>query len=955
MASVETSCAYCGVGCGITIDTNSAKQTQLSTNIDGLGGAQPQFFGLTGTQQHPSNFGHLCAKGESLLQTLVTPNVLRFPRLASGKPISWEDAISTISQRFQAFINQYGSDSVAIYLSGQLLTEDYYVANKFAKGFLKTANVDTNSRLCMSSAVSAHLRAFGEDVVAGCYQDLELADVVVLVGSNAAWTHPVLFQRLLAARSKRGTKIVVIDPMLTATAKQADLHLAINPGADLDLFNHLLLHIEQTGQSDTNYIQSNTQGFTRVIEQLKLQYHSDNLGESSGISTEKLTAFFELFCSSQRVVTASCQGVNQSITGTSTTNAIINCHLARGQVGQVGSGFLSLTGQPNAMGGREVGGLATQLASHMGFSKSETQLLADFWQTDSVANHKGLTAVDMFDAVANGKIKAIWILGTNPVASLPDSHKVKQALNDCPFVVVSDITADSDTAKTADILLPALGWSQKDGTVTNSERTISRQRQFNHVSGDAKPDWWAIAQVAQHMGFNGFEFQNSYQVFNEHAQLSARVKSTFPNIQFDLTGLENITEQEYDQLLPTQWPINDVSQIGQQSTRIYTNGKFSTVTDKAQFINTVTVERELDKPSLPLGLQNLSTQEIILNSGRSRDQWHTMTRTGHVAKLRAHQPEPYLYLSAETMANTGLYENQLIRCQQTDSVINQTSIQTTRQTVENASSDLTTGFVARVKMDSHLKLGHGWSNMHWSEQFSPNAGVNKSISSITDPLSMQPAFKNQKVSLYDANINLQGMIFGDCEPQFIPAYWVQHALTDGLCRHVGFAENQSSQLNGKGQQLSWTYDLESGQRIDISCLIDTKRLSSLQILSKQSVKVALEAVNQLIGQTFDSQLLKTLQQLLNAGDSPLVCACTGVTEKQIIQSLQHNLTSELVKQAHEQPTLGQVQDAMQQQLGCGRQCGSCQSEVSQCSQDNWQQLLSEARHQQNKPGSEDVA
>ncbi|QIR14276.1 molybdopterin-dependent oxidoreductase [Shewanella aestuarii] len=351
MTVFQSSCAYCGVGCGLTITSHSTPLSSESPQLDGT----PAAFTLKGDQSHPANLGKLCAKGERLLESLVQPNTLRYPRLASGKVVQWDEATQLIAQKFAETRQQFGPDSVALYLSGQLLTEDYYVANKFAKGYLKTANVDTNSRLCMSSAVSAMQRAFGEDVVPGCYEDLEQAEVIVLIGANTAWTHPVLFQRILAAKKLTNAQLVVIDPIKTATAKQADLHLAIHPGADLSLFTGLLGYLADNNKLNHSYIAAHTEGFDEVIQ--PAQHLSSNLAalaKHAGLNLELLLQFYDLFASSTKVVTASCQGVNQSIIGTDCTNAIINCHLALGQIGQVGSGFFSLTGQPNAMGAEKL-------------------------------------------------------------------------------------------------------------------------------------------------------------------------------------------------------------------------------------------------------------------------------------------------------------------------------------------------------------------------------------------------------------------------------------------------------------------------------------------------------------------------------------------------------------------------------------------------------------------------
>ncbi|GAA0784526.1 MULTISPECIES: molybdopterin-dependent oxidoreductase [Pseudomonadati] len=937
MADIQSSCAYCGVGCGLTISHN-ASQIQVAPNLP---------FSLKGDSSHPANFGHLCAKGDKLLLSLNQPNTLRYPKLRSGKPLEWDVATQLIADKFQQTIKQYGPDSVALYLSGQLLTEDYYVANKFAKGYLKNANVDTNSRLCMSSAVSAMQRAFGEDVVPGCYQDFEQAEVIVLIGANTAWTHPVLFQRILAAKQTNGCKLVVIDPICTATAKQADLHLAVSPGADLSLFVGLLGYLADNHCLNQEYIQHHTEGFETVVDNAqRVSGCLAALAETVGVSQVDLKAFYHLFSSSKKVLTASCQGVNQSVIGTDTTNAIINCHLALGQIGQAGAGFFSLTGQPNAMGGREVGGLATQLASHMGFSEQEQTLLADFWQCGQVATQPGLAAVEMFDALAKGKIKAIWILGTNPVVSLPESDKVAKALADCPFVVVSEVSPDSDTAKLADVLLPAQGWSEKCGTVTNSERTISRQRGFIAAKGQAKPDWWALSQVAINMGFSGFEYQDNAAIFSEFALLSQTVKQAFPHKRFNLGGLAGLTKAQYDNLPPTQWPVASQQQIGQQHQRVFTDAQFSTASGKAQFITPAKTVEGANRHNVD-SLQR-KPLTVLLNSGRSRDQWHTMTRTGHIASLRANVPEPTLSLHSSLLKPFELVAAGLVKIQSaTDSAFT----------------------LARVVVDDDLPLNLANMPMHWSQQFSLANGVNQAIDSRFDPVSKQPGFKCQPVRLLPAELALQGVVFGEHDALAQGLIWqVAQTLTTGICYHLGFAHQQDGfAYQASPFSLQWTVMVDAqtlkNQQLHIQCNTDKGRLIALKILSNQTVNIALETMNALIGQTLDTKLLNQLHQQLKAGNSPLICSCTGVTDARISDEVNRQFNQKMLLHGVKQVHFQQVLDATQSSLGCGRKCGSCHSEVSKCAKKHWEEALtfapsideSEAEHEYAKPVKEDVA
>ncbi|MCC6271233.1 MAG: molybdopterin-dependent oxidoreductase, partial [Microbacteriaceae bacterium] len=382
-----------------------------------------------------------------------------------GKPTTWEVALDLVATRFQQTIAEHGPDSVGFYVSGQLLTEDYYVANKLMKGFIGSGTIDTNSRLCMASSVAGHRRAFGEDVVPGIHADFECADLVVLAGSNTAWCHPVLYQRLMTARAGRGTRIVVVDPRATATSSECDLHLPVKPGTDVLLFNGLFAHLVATGTIDRPFIAAHTSGFDAAASIAAADAPSAAaVAEGCGLAEDDVRAFFGLFAAIERTVTVYSQGINQSAHGTDKVNAILNCHLATGRIGRPGMGPFSITGQPNAMGGREVGGLANQLAAHMGFDDpADIDRVARFWKAPRIARQAGLKAVDLFRAAGVGGVKALWIIGTNPAVSMPDAARVRAALKRCDFVVVTDVTR-TDTTRHADVLLPAAAWGEKDGT-----------------------------------------------------------------------------------------------------------------------------------------------------------------------------------------------------------------------------------------------------------------------------------------------------------------------------------------------------------------------------------------------------------------------------------------------------------------------------------------------------------
>src|ERR1700689_4539328 len=567
--AVRTTCPYCGVGCGVLAAP------------DGHGGAT-----IAGDPAHPANSGLLCSKGSALAETLSLDRRLLHPMLrrADGSLVRarWDQALEKVAGGFRTILERDGPGAIAFYLSGQLLTEDYYVANKLMKGFLGSSNVDTNSRLCMASTVAGHRRAFGADTVPGCYEDLDAADLLVLVGSNAAWCHPVLFQRMLVNKAERGARMVVIDPRRTDTAGDADLFLGLKPGTDTALFSGLLVHLADSGALDHDYIEPHTGGFEEALARARRIAGSVAASAlATGLSEADVAEFFRMFGNTPRVVTLYSQGVNQSAQGTDKVNAIINCHLATGRIGKPGAAPFSLTGQPNAMGGREVGGLANQLAAHMAFTPPDIDRVRRFWKAPHIATHEGLKAVQMFEAIARGEIKALWVMGTNPVVSLPDADVVRAAMQKLELFVVSENVSSNDTVNSgAHVLLPALAWGEKSGTVTNSERRISRQRGFLPPAGEARADWWIVSEVAKRLGFApAFAYSSAAAIFREHATLSAFENNG--SRDFDIGGLSELNDEGFDAMTPVLWP-HRTDETGQQ--RFFAGGEFYTSDRKARFV-----------------------------------------------------------------------------------------------------------------------------------------------------------------------------------------------------------------------------------------------------------------------------------------------------------------------------------------------------------------------------------
>ncbi|PMO68259.1 nitrate reductase [Vibrio breoganii] len=734
---IKTTCAYCGVGCGIE--------------------ARPKHSGeleIRGDKEHPSNYGKLCTKGIALGETVIHDGRLLSPTQKTDrgdKALSWEDATTMVAERFAQTIQEHGPDSVAFYVSGQLLTEDYYVANKLIKGFMGTANIDSNSRLCMASSVVGHKRAFGSDTVPVCYEDLEQAEMVVIVGSNLAWCHPVLFQRLRTAKQENPSlKIVVVDPRKTDTCELADTHLPIESGSDVALFNGLLSHLIEQDELDHEFISSHTDHFDETIH---AALSEQNIEEITGLPEQQLVQFYREFSNTDKVITIYSQGVNQSSSGSDKVNAILNCHLATGKIGKAGCGPFSVTGQPNAMGGREIGALANTLTAHMEFDNPEhLRLVSDYWQTDTLATQPGLKAIDMFDAIDSGKIKAVWIMATNPMVSLPNSDKIRSALEKCPLVVVSDCIADTETSRLADVVLPAQGWSEKSGTVTNSERRISRQRRILPSPGEAKPDWWIISQVAQKMGFKeAFDYIHEGEIFAEYAKLTTLGNDNFDR-DLNLIGLTQLDDKGYSQLKPQQWPVAELQhQVVNQ--RLFSDGQFYTPNKRARFV-AVNYQAPLAKAD--------AKHPLILNSGRVRDHWHTMSRTGLSPKLAEHTTEPFVQVHPDTASKYQILDGQLAKV-----------------------SNLQGEALVRAKVTSEVSPSQLFMPIHWNETTSKNSKPCTLIANTTDELSGQPEFKHSAVAISSfASVSCAVFISRDTLDLNDIDYWARQKVQGGYLYRI---------------------------------------------------------------------------------------------------------------------------------------------------------------------------
>lgn len=741
LKETRSTCPYCGVGCGVVIESQGEQIT-----------------GVRGDSDHPANFGRLCTKGSTLAltasaavtrQTRLLQPMRRERRQEAARPVSWDSALDFASENFARIIRDHGPDAVGFYISGQLLTEDYYVFNKLAKGLIGTNNVDTNSRLCMSSAVAGYKQTLGADAPPACYDDVNHAQCIFIVGSNTAYAHPILFRRIEDAKAANpALKIIFCDPRRTDTAEIADLYLAIQPGTDVSLFNGMLHIMLWEGWTDAAYIAAHTTGFDALKATVR-DYTPDLVAETCGIKKEDLLAAAKLFATSASTLSLYCQGLNQSTSGTAKNAALINLHLATGQIGKPGAGPFSLTGQPNAMGGREVGGLANLLSAHRDLANPAHRAeIAALWGVPSVPEKPGKTAVEMFQAAADGEIKALWIACTNPAQSMPDQATVRRALERAELVIVQEAFATTSSCDYADLLLPATTWGEKTGTVTNSERRISRVRPAVAAPGETRHDWAIVVDFAQRLE-KLLKAGNPDPLTEEEAAIAAGPPSPprptlFPyplrdaalaveviwnehrestrGRDLDITGLSYALLEEE----PRQWPFKPGDSAGK--ARLYEDGVFPTADGKARFANTV---------YKPVAEPRESRFPFSLTTGRLRDQWHGMSRTGTLGRLFGHVAEPSVQMNAQDMARRLLKDGDLVH------------VTSKRGSI-----------IVPLQASPEVAVSQAFIAMHWGEEFLGGqsasggrlAGVNALTTSAYCPTSKQPELKHAAVKILKAEM-----------------------------------------------------------------------------------------------------------------------------------------------------------------------------------------------------------
>jgi assimilatory nitrate reductase catalytic subunit len=708
--TVNSVCSYCGTGCGICLETDGQR-----------------IISLRGNPKHPTNHGKLCSKGRELHHTVHTDDRLLHPQLRTSfdqpfAPVDWDKALDYGAEKFANIIREHGPDAVAFYVSGQLLTEDYYVFNKLMKGFIGSNNIDTNSRLCMSSAVAGYKRAFGADGPPTCYADIELAESFFIIGANPAYAHPILFRRMEAAKEANPKlKIVVADPRRTDTCSIADLYLPLKPGTDVPLLQAMLNVMVWEGLIDRDYIAQHTQGFDAMAASI----HAMTPRKAASICGVKAADIVQaaLWFAEHKTVSFWTMGMNQSISGADKNNALLNLHLATGQVGKEGCGPFSLTGQPNAMGGREVGGLANMLAAHRDYTNPQhRQEVAKYWGVDDVPQRPGLTATELFDALEAGTVKAVWIACTNPIISMPDAKRAEAALRKAELVMVSDAYHPTDTTQFAHLLLPAAGWAEKEGTISNSERTINHLQQALPAAGVSRPDWRIATDFARVLGKklgenwdDAFTFDNTEAVFNEHRGLTQ-------GKDVDITGLSYAL---LDTQGPQQWPFPKGAAVN-TAKRLYTDGRFETVDGLANFINVM---------YRPVAEPTDATYPLSLTTGRIRDQWHTMTKTGNVPSLMQHAAVPALKIHPDDAKVRGLNDESLVEL-----------------------SSRRGRAVVTVEISSDVRQGVTFLPMHWGEMTARGGRANNLTQAAIDPISKEPEFKHSAVQATQFKAAWRGMM-----------------------------------------------------------------------------------------------------------------------------------------------------------------------------------------------------
>lgn len=934
MAEVKSTCCYCGVGCGVIIETAATSNGKIEVT------------GVRGDPDHPANFGRLCSKGSTLhltanpilqMQARLGSPAVRKSRGEDPIDISWPEAIQTVAQKFADIIKEHGPESVGIYVSGQLLTEDYYVFNKLMKGLIGSNNIDTNSRLCMSSAVAGYKQTLGMDAPPCCYEDIDSASTIFITGSNTAFAHPILYRRLEDARKNNpDLKVIVVDPKKTDTAKEADLFLQIQPGTDVALYHGMLYIMLWEKWIDESYINSYTEDFD-ALRDLVRDFTPKVVSQICGIKEKDLFQAAQWFATSPATLSMYCQGLNQSASGTAKNASLVNLHLATGQIGKAGAGPFSLTGQPNAMGGREVGGLANLLSAHRDLANPEHRAeVAKLWGVHSVPEKPGLSAIPMFEALRTEKLKAIWIVCTNPAQSMPDLNAIHEGLSNAEFVVVQEAYAHTATTLYADVLLPATTWAEKVGTVTNSERRISKVNPAINPFQSAKHDWQIALEVGRALEallpgnrkegiFTLFPYDGPEDIWNEHRESTT-------GRDLDITGL---SYQILEERGPQQWPMPKGSYFGKK--RLYENGVFPTKDQKAHFIAA---------PYKATAESVDARYPFALNTGRLRDQWHGMSRTGTIGTLYGHSPEPCVELSPKDAGRMNLENGDLVHV-------------TSRRGSE----------IFPIKVSDDIASSQAFIAMHWGSEFisgaagkTPGRGVNGLTCNMIDPVSGQPELKHAAVKILPANLPWQLVAFGLFPKEEV--FSIQSSLRSILphfdsAQCVLFGREQDGDLIGVSfkaahhddpleeseslaaqalKQVMQKFKLDEGSGEPVMRYSDKRRGIVRLVRAQEKVLSAMltGSVDSLASTTWLREYLESGLDAKMLGRSLLmpvskppveikpkgkaICNCFNVSANTMTQCLSKMPAGTSTDQA---------MNSLQSETQCGTNCGSCKPEVKQ--------------------------
>jgi assimilatory nitrate reductase catalytic subunit len=894
MSETRSTCPYCGVGCGVLIEHDAARVT-----------------GVRGDPDHPANFGRLCTKGATLHLTMREEARARYPELRASRAQArqrsdWDTALGFAAQRFARLIRTHGPDSVAFYISGQLLTEDYYAFNKLARALVGTNNIDTNSRLCMSSAVTGYKATLGADAPPACYEDIDHARCLFIAGSNTAYAHPIVFRRIEDARARApDLKIIVVDPRRTDTAAGADLHLPILPGTDVALFNAMLHVMLWEGLCNLDYIRAHTEGFD-ALKDAVAEYTPRTAAAICGVPADDIVTAARWFGGSAATLSLYCQGLNQSVQGTEKNAALINLHLASAQIGKPGAGPFSLTGQPNAMGGRETGGMATLLPGHRDpGNAAHRDEIARLWGVKTLPASPGRTAVELFDALREGQVKAVWIACTNPAHSMPEHGRIGEALKAAEFVVVQDACRDTETAHYADVLLPAAGWAEKAGTVTNSERRITRVHAAVPPPGEARPDWRIVVDFARALGAELgradidrlFPFRDPEQIFEEH-------RATTLGRDLDIGGLSYAL---LDALGPQQWPFPPGAAAGR--ARLYADGVYPTASGRARFV--VAQHR-------PTAEKTDARYPLHLLTGRLRDQWHGMSRTGTVARLFSHVAEPMLEMNAQDMSVRKLASGDLVR-------------------VRSRRGEL----VLRVAASDSVRPAQAFLPMHWGAQFMHGGGSNALTLSSFDPASKQPELKHAAVQVerVDYGWRLEAFRSGDSLRYLRALRPLLARFPYATCTLFG-RDNALAVFRAASDRPAddaLLGAIDAALELDDEREAMTYRDAGRGIFKRVRIRDGKAVGARLTGETAARDwLLELIEQQVSADTlrpwmlapvatppiggvvrGRIVCSCYDVSEKELAERFSAGLSL----------------DDIQHRLKCGTSCGSCLPELRRMATD----------------------